>query len=106
MADRVFSQDKIRHLIAGYKEKLQLMHIPVTKVYLYGSYAKKQANSRSDVDVCVISPAFDDRVESTMTLMKIRDDDELVLSPIAFSPGSFVDENPLVWEIKRTGVVM
>ena len=106
MADRLFSEKKIRHLVAGYRRKLELMNIPITKVYLYGSYAKKQANSHSDLDICVISPAFKDRIESTMTLMKIRDDDELVLSPIAFSPGSFVDENPLAWEIKETGVLM
>ncbi len=106
MANRIFSEKKIRHLVAGYKKKLQLMNIPVTKIYLYGSYAKSSPNLYSDVDVCVISPIFSDRIESTMTLMKIRDDQELVLSPIAFSPRSFVDENPLAWEIKQTGVLM
>lgn len=106
MAYQMFLEKKIKQLVTGYKKKLKLMNIPVTKVYLYGSYAKKQANSQSDVDVCVISPTFGDRIESTMTLMKIRDDDELVLSPIAFSPKSFVDENPLAWEIKKTGILI
>lgn len=106
MANRMLSEKKIRELVDGYKRKLLSMNIPVTKVYLYGSYAKKSANLYSDVDVCVISPKFDDRIESTMTLMKVRDDSELVLSPIAFSPKSFVDENPLAWEIKQTGVLM
>jgi hypothetical protein len=47
---------------------------------------------------------FLDRIDATMMLMKMRDDNELILSPIAFSPSTFVDENPLAWEIKSTGI--
>ena len=80
------------------------MDIPVNHIYIYGSYAKGKAKKNSDIDLCIVSPAFNDRIESTMTLMKIRDDNELVLSPIAFSPKTFNDENPLAWEIKKTGI--
>lgn len=104
MANGVFSQIEITQLIGNYRKKLETMHIPITAIYLYGSYAKGKMRKESDVDVCVISPVFKDRIESTMTLMKIRNDDELIISPIAFSPESFIDENPLVWEIKQTGI--
>lgn len=105
MANGAFSPIEIKRLIKNYREKLENMRIPITAIYLYGSYVKGKMRSESDVDVCVVSPAFKDRIESTMTLMKIRDDDELIISPIAFSPESFIDENPLVWEIKQTGIV-
>ncbi len=41
-----------------------------------------------------------------MMLYKLRDDEELMMSPMAFSPETFTDENPLAWEIKQTGVAV
>lgn len=106
MANGILSQQKIKKLINHYKKKLESIKIPVTCIYIYGSYAKKNPRQGSDIDICVISPKFQDRIESTMTLMKIRNDEELSLSPIAFSPENFVDENPLAWEIKQTGIML
>jgi len=54
----------------------------------------------------VISSAFKDCIEATMMLYKLRDDEELMMSPMAFSPETFTDENPLAWEIKQTGVAV
>lgn len=104
MAKRPFSKAEINALIGGYMRKLVSAGVPVTAVYLYGSYAKNKPKIDSDIDICVISPKFQDRIDATMTLMKMRNDKELVLSPIAFSPKTFVDENPLSWEVKQTGV--
>ncbi len=105
MAAKILNPNELKKLIGGYQKKLEAMDIPITHIYIYGSYAKKTPRKDSDIDLCVISPAFQDRIESTMTLMKIRDDDELVLSPLAFSPETFIDENPIAWEIKQTGVM-
>lgn len=104
MAQGIFSEQQVRDLVEGYRKKLESKNIPVTNIYLYGSYAKKNPHSWSDIDVCIISPLFKDRIDATMTLMKLRSDKELALSPIAFSPETFIDENPLAWEIKLTGV--
>ena len=102
----MFSQDEVKAILRRYTSKLISLKIPITHVYMYGSYAKGNPRKDSDVDVCVISPSFSDRIDATMTLMKIRDDKELIISPIAFSPETFVDENPLAWEIKQTGISM
>lgn len=104
MVDRIFPKADLNRLIQDYKKKLEAMDIPVDRMVLYGSYAKNSPRPGSDVDLCVISSAFKDCIEATMMLYKLRSDDELVMSPIAFSPDTFVDENPLAWEIKRTGV--
>lgn len=96
----------IRKLIYGYKKKLLAFNIPINAIYLYGSYSKGSAGKDSDVDICVVSPDFKDRIESTMYLMKIRNDKELIISPIAFSPKTFTNENPLAWEIKKTGILL
>ena len=94
----------IRKLVHGYKKKLQSFNVPISAIYLYGSYSKGSAKKDSDIDICIVSPIFKDRIESTMYLMKIRNDKELIISPIAFSPKTFTNENPLAWEIKETGI--
>lgn len=104
MAKEILAKREVKKLIAGYKIKLEKLNIPVAAMYVYGSYAKGKPNKWSDIDLCVVSPTFTDRIDSTMTLMKIRGENELLLSPIAFSPSSFTDENPLAWEIKHTGI--
>lgn len=101
MAKRFFSQAEVNEIIKKYRQKLESKNIPVTTIYLYGSYAKGTPKRDSDIDICVISPIFQDRIDATMTLMKLRSDDELILSPIAFSPETFIDENSLAWEIKQ-----
>lgn len=106
MANGIFSNQQLKELVQRYIQKLYSMTIPVTKVYIYGSYAQNKADSDSDIDICVISPTFQDRIDATMTLMKIRDEKELLISPIAFSPENFTDENALAWEIKRTGILV
>lgn len=105
MAKRFFSQGEVKEIIKKYRQKLESKNIPVTRIYLYGSYAKGTPKRDSDIDICVISPIFQDRIDATMTLMKLRSDDELILSPIAFSPETFIDENSLAWEIKQKNKV-
>ncbi len=104
MANGILSKQALKKLLDQYKNKLESINLPIKTVYLYGSYSKKKPREWSDVDICVVSPAFHDSIEATMMLMKIRGDDELLISPIAFSPENFVDENPLAWEIKKTGI--
>lgn len=106
MAHGKFSQEELKKMLSGYRQKLEYLNIPVSQMYLYGSYARGTPHEESDVDVCVISPSFQDRIDATMTLMKVRNNDELLISPIAFSPNTFVDENPLAWEIKHTGIIL
>lgn len=105
MANGIFSKQELKTLLEQYRKKLESENIPAIKMYLYGSYAKGKPRAWSDVDICIISPAFKDRVDATMMLMKIRDNDELLIAPIAFSPETFIDENPLAWEVKRTGII-
>ena len=104
MAQNIFSKKEVKKLLASYKQKLVSRHIPVDRMYLYGSYAQGKPHQDSDIDVCIISPSFNDRIEATMMLMKIRNDQELFISPIAFSPQSFVAEDPLAWEIHKKGI--
>lgn len=103
MAKRPFVKSDVKKLVKSYCKKLEQKDIPIQKIYLFGSYAKGHPRADSDIDICIISPIFQDKVEGTMTLMKLRGDDELLLSPVGFRPDEFVNENPFVWEVKQTG---
>ncbi|KKS32534.1 MAG: polymerase, beta-like protein region protein [Candidatus Amesbacteria bacterium GW2011_GWA2_42_12] len=79
--------------------------IPVTKVYLYGSYAKGNAKSYSDIDICIISPNLGkDLVDEMVKLRQIsrRVDDRIEALPFGIDD---IDNpyDPLAAEIRRFG---
>lgn len=96
--------ERIATKITAFIHLMKEEKIPFTKVYLYGSYAKGKAHKWSDIDVCVISPQFKDLSEATIRLSKLSWKASSDIEPVAFSPKNFVDENPLVWEIKQHGI--
>ena len=52
----VKSVAEIKTILRRYKLELRKDHIRVTKMWLYGSYARGEATSHSDIDVIIISP--------------------------------------------------
>jgi predicted nucleotidyltransferase len=93
--------DKARQFLLVLKEQ----GISVTAAYLFGSYAKGNPHKWSDVDIAIISPDFSSsRFENSLRLMKIASEIDLSIEPVAYNPESFVDEDPLVWEIKKEGI--
>ena len=79
--------------------------IPVSKAYLYGSYAKGNATSYSDIDICIVSPSFGkDLIDEMVKLRQIsrRVDDRIEALPFG------IDDinnpyDPLAAEIRRFG---
>lgn len=52
----VKSMSKIKTAVKEYKSELERYNIHITKVILYGSYAKGHPKSYSDIDLVIISP--------------------------------------------------
>ncbi|GJQ57462.1 MAG: nucleotidyltransferase domain-containing protein [Candidatus Scalindua sp. AMX11] len=93
--------DTIRRFIM----KLDEDGILVEAIYLFGSYAKGNVHKSSDIDLAVISPDFtNDRFEERIRLMKLSSNIDPRLEPVPFTPETFVDEDPLAWEIKKEGI--
>jgi predicted nucleotidyltransferase len=90
----------------AYLKNLQLEKLPIKKVYLFGSHVKGKARRWSDVDICIISPKFRDRCDAIDYLWARRNDDDVDhgIEPVGFHPRDFIDEDPLAWEIKTTGI--
>ena len=79
--------------------------VSVDSAYLFGSYAKRRSSKFSDIDVAVISSDFsEDRFEEGIKLARIAGQIDNRIEPIPFMPGSFVEDDPLVWKIKKDGI--
>ncbi len=106
MAKRKPSLEKIIGHIQSYLEVLEEEKLPIERVFLFGSHAKKKARQWSDIDVCIISPKFRDRCHAIDYLWKKRRDEDVEhgIEPVGFHPKDFIDEDPLAWEIKTTGI--
>jgi predicted nucleotidyltransferase len=81
--------------------------MPVDKVYLYGSYAKKTARWDSDVDLCFFSKDFkNEKIFDALDKLwdvKRKYNLQIVLEPNAFPYSELDNDNPFVKEILRTG---
>lgn len=100
---------KKRNLISDKKKAISFIElvrangIPVDSAFIFGSRVKGKVHSGSDLDICLVSPIFSDRFDDRLRLMRLRREIDYSIEPHPFHPKDFVDENPLVWEIKRTG---
>lgn len=93
-------QRSLREFLAAVREDRR-----VTAAYLYGSEARGQAGSWSDIDVAIISPDFgDDLFAAQLALMKLAAKMDERIEPRAFTPESFNLNNPLVSAIQDTGI--
>src|SRR3989344_9142393 len=98
---------KITKMVLDYTDRLsQKELVPIEKVFIFGSVAKGENTRKSDIDVCIVSPFFNNRVEAIQFLLKKRNKMEVIsgLEPIGFSPKAFLESSSLIEEIKNTGV--
>jgi len=86
---------------------LRSQGIKIDSAYLFGSFARGTEHKWSDIDIAVISSDFsDDSFEESVRLMILSHDVDTRIEPVPFRPERFIDENPLAWEIKKTGYLL
>lgn len=78
----------------------------VNQAILFGSYAKGKQHRWSDIDLCIISKDLAKKKYPWEYLWKMKPTEmtSAMLSPVGFTPKDFIDESPLVSEIKHTGI--
>lgn len=108
---KTISRSQVKKIVKDYIELLKQDKLPIKKVILFGSRAKGKAHRWSDIDLCVISPRFTDRLKALQYLLdKVHKlelkDIETTIEPVGYAPSNFIDEDPLAWEIKKTGMVL
>ena len=96
--------NSIKQVILFFLKELDKNGIKPEKVYLFGSFGKQNQNKYSDIDIAIISPDLtDDRFNERIRLMKIAGNIDSRLEPVPFNSNTFIQEDPLVWEILKTG---
>jgi uncharacterized protein len=97
----------INNLIRQFLSRISDQGIRIKSAYLYGSYARGTETKWSDIDVAIVSPDIsDDRFEERVRLVKTSAVIDSRIEPAPFNTKTFVDEDPLVWEIKKDGILI
>ncbi|MBI5358583.1 nucleotidyltransferase domain-containing protein [Candidatus Amesbacteria bacterium] len=99
------SQSDVKIILKKYLELVNMKY-PVQNAYLFGSYAKGTWHEGSDIDVCVVSPAFGkDYFDEESLLRRDTFKVDSRISPVAFNPADFAEKyNLLAHEIKTYGI--
>lgn len=108
MAAKSILSDTPINLIKKYKDVLQNEGIPVSRMILFGSYAKGKAKPWSDVDVCVVSNIFGKNThEELVRLMRLTSSVDDMIEPHPYHPKDLDDPfDALAYEIKKNGRVV
>ncbi|HBL52937.1 MAG TPA: hypothetical protein DDZ34_02540 [Syntrophaceae bacterium] len=97
--------DEVLSKVRTFIRKLKENGIAVESAYLFGSYASNHAGRWSDIDVAVVSPDFSaDRFDERLRLMKLSTEIDNRIEPVPFHSDAFNDTDPLVDEIKKSGI--
>lgn len=91
--------------VLRYLHNLQSDGFAIERAVLFGSYAQGKQHKWSDIDLCIISrDLYKKQYDIDYLWKKKADVTPTRIEPVGFTPEDFVDEDPLVWEIKRTGI--
>lgn len=83
--------------------------IRVSKLLLYGSYARGTAHKDSDIDVCVVSPSFGkDRMKERFFLSHQAPKIDPRIEAVPCSPQAYQKNliSPLLHQIRKEGILI
>ncbi|MDR2556550.1 MAG: nucleotidyltransferase domain-containing protein [Bacteroidales bacterium] len=94
-------KEQVIELARTYKEVIS-KKIPVTELFLYGSYSKGNYNDDSDVDIAVIVDKLSDNyLEDATFLWRTSREINSLIEPVLLTADSV---SPLYYDIKNTGI--
>ena len=100
------SKDQVKNIAKEYANKLKTEGYSFFAIYLFGSYAQGRANKWSDIDIAVISDKLKRnwwKNEILLSHLSLEVDSRI--EPRGFTIEDFKDDSdPIVYEIKKTGV--
>ena len=96
---------RIRAIIEQYLSELERNQFPIKRAVVFGSYAEGRADEWSDIDIALVSDAFEgDRFTDRGKIRRVTLSVSSDLSPLPFRPEDFDPEDPLVKEILEKGI--
>jgi uncharacterized protein len=108
MAKRISLKKNELNIVNEYVNLLKQKGVDVSKVILFGSYAKGTAKPESDIDVAIISSQFGkNNLKEMMFLRRIALKIDSHLEPLPFSPKDMNDRySTLAQEIIKYGITI
>ncbi|MBP1638043.1 MAG: polymerase beta domain protein region [Bacteroidetes bacterium] len=86
-------------------KKLVNNYLPVSSMYLYGSYAKGTQNANSDIDVAIfIEKSSDDYFNEIPLLWKLRRQVSTLIEPVLFDKKDI--DSPLYEQVMQSGIII
>lgn len=95
--------------VRRYLSVLRQHDIPATGAVLYGSHARGTARADSDIDVLVVSPAFDsDRWSRDRELWRLTLEVDPRIEPVPVGQRQFLEDrtSPIVEIARREGIAI
>ena len=101
------SQADVINIVRAYLVILKQAGINIDKAYLYGSYARDEANIDSDIDLLLVSSQFDtddDYVLAKPWLYTNRVDYRIEPLSIGLKKFTSDDTSPIIEVVRQTGI--
>jgi len=76
----------------------------LAQAFVFGSYAKDNYHSDSDIDVAVVLKNVDNLFDTQVDLLHLRKDEDLYIEPHTFRDTDFDTDDPFVNEIMQASV--
>ncbi len=99
MSEKIYTVEEIAKILEEF-----LKSKPVYQVILFGSYAKKEANQKSDIDLVIDTKSQLRGFDLLKLICEIKE--KLQKEIDGFEKYEILDDSPIDREIKRTGVVI
>ena len=101
------AQRDVIRLLQQYIMILNEAGLKIKKAFLYGSYARNEANLDSDIDVMLISENFDDNnIEIKAKAWQLTNKVDRRIEPFTLGMKRFLadDDSALIAEIRKDGI--
>lgn len=96
---------RITAIIKRFIDELEKNNIPIKEAILFGSYANGTYNDWSDIDLALVSDAFDgERFRDRNKIRRIKLEISSDLEPLPYRPENFTPDDPFIQKIIETGV--
>jgi len=98
---------EVIRVIREYLQELSLKGVIISKAFLYGSQTNGTATEESDIDLMLVSPAFDDNLEKYLPIIWLSAKrTENRIEPIAVGEKRFRtdDVSPIIGIVHQQGI--
>ena len=96
---------KVTFIIKRFIDELEKNNIPIKEAILFGSYAKGNYHDWSDIDLALVSDAFEgERFRDRNKIRRIKLEISCDLEPLPYRPEDFTTDDPFVQKIIETGI--